>query len=87
VPFRHALPGARIAVLEGKPLGVRTIAQDNRAPPFGNRTKNIGAQHQAIIHRDRHVPVDPHAVAGFAALLKTAAVAGHGRHAGFALAR
>ena len=71
----HALPGARIAVLEGKTLGVGAVAQDHRIAALGDRAKHIGAQHRAVIHRDRHVPVDAHAIAGFAALLVRFAVA------------
>jgi len=66
--FHHALPGARIAVLEGETLGVRAVAQDHRIAAGGERVKHIGAQHKPVIHRDRHVPVDAHAVAHFAAL-------------------
>jgi hypothetical protein len=47
----HALPGARIAVLKGRPLGVRSVCQ----------------QDEAIVHLDLHIPVDAHAVAHFAA--------------------
>ncbi len=36
---------------------------------FLDRTKHVGAEHEPVIHRDRHVPVDTHAVADFAALL------------------
>jgi hypothetical protein len=28
-------------------------------------TKHVGAQNQAIIHRDRRVPIDAHSIAGF----------------------
>ena len=34
---RHALPGARIAVLEGKTLGVGAVAQDHRIAAFRDR--------------------------------------------------
>jgi hypothetical protein len=67
--FRHALPRARIAVLEGEALGVGAVAQDHRIAAVLDGTENIGAQHQAVVHRDRHVPIDAHAVAGLAALL------------------
>ena len=67
--FRHALPRARITVLEGEALGVRAVAQDHRIAAFLDRAEHIGAQHQAVVHRDRHVPIDAHAVARLAALL------------------
>ena len=85
--FRHALPGARIAVLEGKPLGVGAVAQDHRIAAFGDRAKHVGAQNKAVVHGDRHVPIDAHAVAGLAALLERLAVACDRRHAGFAFER
>ena len=85
--FRHALPGARIAVLESKSLGVRPVAQDHRIAAGGDRAEHVGAQHQAVIHRDRHVPIDAHAVARFAALLMGLVVARTRRHAGFAFKR
>ncbi len=37
--------------------------------PSLDRAKHVGAQHEAVVHRDRHVPVDAHAVADFAAML------------------
>ena len=85
--FRHALPGARIAVLEGKPLGIGAICQDHRIAAFGDRAEHVGAQDEPIVHGDRHVPVDAHAVAGFAALLDRLTVACDRRHAGFAFQR
>ena len=68
--FRHALPRARIAVLEGKPLGVGAVGQDHRIAAFGEGPEHVGAQNKAVVHGDRHVPIDAHAVAGFAALLR-----------------
>ena len=85
--FRHALPGARIAVLEGKPLGVRAVGQDHRVAAFGDRPEHVGAQDEPVVHGDRHVPVDAHAVTGFAALFERLAVACDLRHAGFTFQR
>src|SRR5207248_9805045 len=62
----HALPGARVAVLECKPLGVWTVAKEDRVPTFDARAKQVGAQHQPVVHHDRDVPVDAHAVAELA---------------------
>ena len=67
--FRHAIPGARIAVLEGEVLGVGAVGQDDRELPVFRRAENIGAQHQPVVHADRNVPIDPHAVAQLRQLL------------------
>ena len=64
----HALPCAGIAILEGKPLGIGTVAEDHRIAAILRRAEDIGAQHQAVVHRDRDIPVDAHAVADFAAM-------------------
>ncbi len=64
----HALPGARVAVLEGKALRVRAVAEDHRVTTVRRRPENVGAQDEAVVHRDRHVPIDAHAVADFALL-------------------
>ena len=65
----HALPRARIAVLEGEALGVGAVGQDHRIAAVLDRAEHVGAQHEAVVHRDRHVPVDAHAVAHLAAML------------------
>src|SRR5262245_43208516 len=69
MPFGHALPRARIAVLEREALGVGAVAQDHRIAPVLHRPKDVGAQHQSVVHPDRDVPIDAHAVAHLAALL------------------
>ena len=66
---RHAVPGARIAVLEGEVLGVGAVGDQDRIAAFFHRAKNIGAEHDAVVHFDRHVPIDPHAVTDFRSLL------------------
>ena len=68
--FRHDVPGARIAVLEGEVLGVGAVGDQNRIAAFFHRTKDIGAQHKAVVHFDRDVPIDPHAVADFRAFIQ-----------------
>ena len=35
-----------------------------------HRTKDIGAQHKAVVHLDWNIPVDAHAVADFRSLLQ-----------------
>ena len=62
----HALPGARVAVLEGEALGVGPVAEEDRVAAFDARAKQVGAQHQPVVHDDRDVPVDAHAVAELA---------------------
>ena len=70
VLFRHALPRARIAVLECEVLGVGTVAEDDRKFSLVHRAKHVGAQHRSIVHGDRHVKIDPHAVTNFRSLLQ-----------------
>ena len=85
--FGHALPRARIAVLEGEALGVGTVGEDRRIFAVLDRAEHVGPQHQAVVHRDRHIPVDAHAVAGFAARPMCHAVARRRGHARFAFKR
>src|SRR6185312_14369407 len=54
--FRHALPRAWVAVLEREVLGVWAVTQNNGV--------------QAVVHRDRYVPINPHTVANFRPLLQ-----------------
>src|SRR5215472_8275679 len=61
----HSLPLVRIAILKSKPLPVRTVAEDDGVLPIEHWPKDIGAQDQAVIHRDRHVPVNAPAVSYF----------------------
>ncbi len=62
----HALPGALVALLEGHPLAEGAIGHDHRILPVVVGPEHVGAQHDAVIHRDRCVPIDPHPVAHFA---------------------
>src|SRR2546425_3647473 len=59
----HLLPLHRVALLIGEPLGVYTVGEDDGVATVGDRTIHVGAQHDAVVHRDRDVPVDAHAVA------------------------
>src|SRR5262249_28386176 len=63
---RHALPCARIAVLECKPLGVGAVAQDHWIGAVLDRPEHIGLEHKAVVHGDVDIPVDLHPVADFA---------------------
>src|SRR5262249_14898627 len=69
MPFGHALPCARIAVLEREALGIGTVAQDHRVAAVLHRAKDVGAQHQAVVHPERDAPIDAHAVAPLRAML------------------
>src|SRR5260221_5143662 len=71
----HALPRARIALLEGQSLGIGTVAQDHRIFAHLRGSKDIRPQHQSVIHCDRDIPVDVHAVTKSAARLLRLATA------------
>src|SRR5499433_2184269 len=66
--FGHALPRARIAILEREALGVGTVTQDHRIAAVLHRAEDVGAQHQTVVHLDRDVPIDAHAVAHLTAV-------------------
>src|SRR4029077_5259537 len=68
--FRHALPRTWVAVLEREVLGVRAVAQNDGVSAVFHRSKDIGAPHQPVVHRDRYVPINPHTVANFPPLLQ-----------------
>src|SRR5262249_35767268 len=74
--LRHALPGARIALLEGQPLGIGAVTQDHRIFAHLRGPVDIRPQHQSIVHRDRDVPVDVHTVTKSAARLVRLATTG-----------
>src|SRR5579862_110292 len=84
--FCHPLPSTRIAVLEGKTLGVWAVAQDHRIAAFRDRAKHVGTQHKAVVHGDLDVPIDAHAIASLTARLVRPARC-NPRHAGFAFER
>jgi hypothetical protein len=67
--FRHALPCARISVLEGETFRVRSVAEDDGKLSVFHGAKNIGSQYEAVVHRDRHIPIDPHPITDLGALL------------------
>ena len=62
----HAAPLISVEVLEVQPLGIGAVGEDDgvRARPGG--PVHIGAEDQAVVHRDGDVPVDAHAVADLA---------------------
>ena len=55
-----------IEIVEVQPLAVGAIGQDHRIAARLDRPVDVAAQDGAVVHLDRHVPVDPHAVADFA---------------------
>ena len=65
----HDVPRGLVAVLEREPLAVRPVAHNGRVTARRHGPVDVGAQHDAVVHRDRHVPVDAHAVPHFAAIL------------------
>ena len=62
----HDFPGGFVTVLEGQPFAVGAVAHDRRILAIANRAEDVGAQYEAVVHCDRHIPVDLHAVANFA---------------------
>ena len=63
MPRGHAIPGARIAVLEGETLAIGAVAQDDRIAAFLDRPKNVAAQDDPVVHGHRRVPGDAHPIA------------------------
>ena len=62
----HDPPLVGVAVREAQPLAVGTVRQDDRIPPLRDRPIDVRAQDEAVIHGDRHIPVDPHPFPDFA---------------------
>jgi hypothetical protein len=62
----HLVPLRRIALLEGEAFGVRPVAEDHGIPAFVDRPENVRPQHEAVVHWNGDVPVDPHPVSDFA---------------------
>ena len=67
--FDHLLPLHRIAFLKGHALAESAIGQDDRILPVLDRTVDVGTKYIAVLHRNRLVPGDPHAVADFRPLI------------------
>lgn len=57
------LPRRLVAVLEGEALAVGPIGEDGRARSVVEWAEDVGAQHDTVVHDERHVPLDAHAVA------------------------
>src|SRR5262245_60371054 len=67
----HALPGGLVAILEVQPLAIGAATEDDGVAPLAVRPEHVASQHQPVVHRDRHVPIDPHSIANFADLTVT----------------
>ena len=63
---RENFPRRLVAVLEGEALAVGAVGEDGGAGLVAERAEHVGAQHEAVVHDKRHVPLDAHAVAHFA---------------------
>src|SRR5262249_40089565 len=55
---RHALPRARVAVLERESLRVRAVSEDDRTLALAFRPIDIGPQNEPVVHLDWNVPID-----------------------------
>ena len=60
-----AQPRALVALLHGQPLGIGPVAQDHRIFAVRDRPEHVGAQHDAVVHLDRGIPIDRHSIADF----------------------
>src|SRR5450830_83523 len=58
----HYLPGRGVAVLEREPFRIRAVRSDHRISARDDRAEHISAQHDTVVHRDRHIPIDHHSV-------------------------
>ena len=59
----HLVPAGLVELLEVQPLRVRAVGDDHGILALGDRPIDVAAKHDAIVHRDRYVPVDSHPVA------------------------
>src|SRR5262249_62068547 len=62
----EALEAEGGTVLGGRPFAVTAVGKDDRGPAVIRRAKHVGAQDEAVVHTDGHVPVGAQAVADFA---------------------
>ena len=65
----HEAPLVGIAVLQMKPFAVGAVAHDDGVLPIVVWPVYVATQHDAVVHLDRHVPVDPHPVSCLALVL------------------
>jgi len=62
----HPAPLVGVEILEVEPLAVRPVGKNDRMLPRVRRAKYVGAKQEAVVHPDRNVPVDAHAITSFA---------------------
>src|SRR6185295_8149549 len=55
-----------VEVVEMQPLAVGAERHDHRVFAIGEGPVDVAAEHDAVVHRDRHVPIDAHAVTDLA---------------------
>src|SRR4029078_13689107 len=63
---RHAIPRGLVAVFKMQPFAVWAVAQEDRIAAFLDRPEHVTSQHQTVVHGDRHIPIDLHAITDFA---------------------
>ena len=56
----HHPPLVRVTLLERQALGVGAVGEDHRVPRGPVRAEHVGPEHDAVVHRDGHVPLDHH---------------------------
>ena len=61
----HDVPRGLVAFLECEAFAVRPVTYERRIFSICGRTEHIGAHDHAVVHRNRHIPVDAHAIADF----------------------
>ena len=61
----HDAPLIRVKILESEHLSIRSVAQNDRAPLLLEWPVYVGPDNDSVIHFDRHIPIDTHAVSNF----------------------
>ena len=62
----HLVPLRLIGLLEGEPFRVGAVTEERGIASIFDRTVHVRPEHQSVVHRDRNVDVDLHAVADHA---------------------
>ena len=60
VRLEHDVPRIGIALRKIQTLRIRAVGQNHRMLRAVGRAENIGTHHRAVIHRNRHIPIDLH---------------------------
>ena len=61
-------PLRRVPLGEGEPLRVRAVGHEHRVAPLDLGAEHVRAEDDPVVHLDRDVPIDPHAISDLAAL-------------------